>query len=231
MLAIIQKEFKAFFSSFIGLGVMVAFYVLLSLYVWYLTGNILDFGFAELTVFFDLNPWFFLFFIPALAMRSFAEEFELKTFDLLRSLPISMESITLGKVLGLFLVVMVVLLPTWVFVYSIGQLGNPIGNYDASLITGGYISILLLCLSFISLSCLASALVEKQALAFVLGVLFNFVCWQVPQELPILNSISLFEHYQVISKGVLELASISFFVGFNLIVFALIQVRLRLKFR
>jgi ABC-2 type transport system permease protein len=231
MWVIIQKEFKAFFSSFIGLGVMVAFYVLLSLYVWYLTGNILEFGFAELTVFFDLNPWFFLFFIPALAMRSFAEEFELKTFDLLRSLPISMEAITLGKLLGLFIVVMVVLLPTGVFVYSIGQLGNPIGNYDASLVAGGYISILLLCFSFISLSCLASAFVEKQALAFVLGVLFNFVCWQVPQELPSLEFISLFEHYQVISKGVLELGSISFFVGFNLVVFALIQLRLWLKFR
>ncbi len=230
MWAIIQKEFKAFFSSFIGLGVMVAFYVLLSLYVWYLNGNILEFGFAELTVFFDLNPWFFLFFIPALAMRTFAEEFELKTFDLLRSLPILMEEITLGKVMGLFAVVLVVLLPTWVFVFSIGQLGNPVGNYDSSLIAGGYISILLLCLSFISLSCLASALVEKQALAFVLGVFLNFVCWQVPQELPILESISLFEHYQVISKGVLELASIGFFVGFNLIVFALIQLRLRLKF-
>lgn len=231
MLPIIQKEFKAFFSSFIGLGVMVAFYVLLSLYVWYLNGNILDFGFAELTVFFDLNPWFFLFFIPALAMRSFSEEFELKTFDLLRTLPISMESITLGKVLGLFLVVIVVLLPTYIFVYSIGQLGNPIGNYDASLVAGGYISILLLCLSFISLSCLASSLVEKQALAFVLGVFFNFVCWQVPQELPNLESFSLFEQYQIISKGVLELGSIGFFVGFNLIVFALIQLRLRLKFR
>ncbi|MFD3393887.1 ABC transporter permease [Aquirufa sp. OSTEICH-129V] len=231
MWAIIQKEFKAFFSSFIGLGVMVAFYVLLSLYVWYLTGNILEFGFAELTVFFDLNPWFFLFFIPALAMRSFAEEFELKTFDLLRTLPISMESITLGKVLGLFLVVGVVLLPTFVFVYSIGQLGNPVGNYDASLVVGGYISILLLCYSFISLSCLASALVEKQALAFVLGVFLNFVCWQVPQELTSLETISLFEHYQVISKGVLELGSIAFFIGFNLIVFALIQLRLRLKFR
>lgn len=231
MWAIIQKEFKAFFSSFIGLGVMVAFYVLLSLYVWYLTGNILEFGFAELTVFFDLNPWFFLFFIPALAMRSFAEEFELKTFDLLRTLPISMESITLGKVLGLFSVVGVVLLPTFVFVYSIGQLGNPVGNYDASLVVGGYISILLLCYSFISLSCLASALVEKQALAFVLGVFLNFVCWQVPQELTPLETISLFEHYQVISKGVLELGSMAFFIGFNLIVFALIQLRLRLKFR
>ena len=231
MWAIIQKEFKAFFSSFIGLGVMVAFYVLLSLYVWYLTGNILEFGFAELTVFFDLNPWFFLFFIPALAMRSFAEEFELKTFDLLRTLPISMESITLGKVLGLFLVVGVVLLPTFVFVYSIGQLGNPVGNFDASLVVGGYISILLLCYSFISLSCLASALVEKQALAFVLGVFLNFVCWQVPQELTSLETISLFEHYQVISKGVLELGSIAFFIGLNLIVFALIQLRLRLNFR
>jgi hypothetical protein len=81
------------------------------------------------------------------------------------------------------------------------------------------------------LSCLASALVEKQALAFVLGVFFNFVCWQVPQEIPALSSFSLYEHYQVISKGVLELASIVFFIGFYLLVFALIQLRLRLKFR
>ena len=90
MLAIIRKELSHFFSSFLGLGIMTAFYVLMGIYLWWLDGNILYYGFAEMQVFFDLSPWIFLFFIPAICMRSFAEEFEMRTFDLLRTLPLSM---------------------------------------------------------------------------------------------------------------------------------------------
>ena len=62
MWAIIQKEFNVFFTSFIGIGLMFSFYLLIGLYTWFFQGNVLDFGFAELSVFFDLSPWFFLFF-------------------------------------------------------------------------------------------------------------------------------------------------------------------------
>jgi ABC-2 type transport system permease protein len=230
MFAIIRKELGSFFSSFLGLGIMTAFYVLMGIYLWWLDGNLFDYGFAELRVFFDLSPWFFLFFIPAISMRSFAEEFEMRTFDLLRSLPISMQSIVLGKLLGSLLLVFIILIPTAVFTYTINQLGSPVGNFDASLIIGAYVGLILLCGVFICLSTLASALVSKQSLAFVLGLIFNFACWQGMQEIPALETWSVFSHYQQLSKGVIDGGSILYFWGLCTVLTGLIRLRLDLKF-
>ncbi|MHA8052150.1 ABC transporter permease subunit [Aquirufa sp. Wall-65K1] len=235
MWAIVQKEYQSFFSSFIGLGLMLAFYLLTGLYTWVFEGNVLDFGFAELSVFFELAPWFFLFFIPALSMRLFSEEYALKTFDLLRSLPVSDWDILLGKILGTFAVVLTSLLPTLFFVYALSSLGSPEGNYDSTLIVGGYISIILLGLAFICLSALASSLTNKQALAFVLGVAFNFLFWQGPQELALIplfaqvdiDLYSLNFHYRNISKGVLGMSDLAFFIGFDLVVLGLLLLRLK----
>ena len=230
MWAIISKEFKSFFSSFIGLGIMTAFYVLMALYTWFLPGNILDYGFAELTVFFDLSPWFFMFFIPAICMRLFAEEFELKTFDLLRSLPISLENIIVAKVLAVLGMILVALLPTSIFVYSIGALGDPVYNYDGAVIAGGYVSLFLLCFLFTCLSALASALVEKQALAFVLGLVFNFLVWQGMQEIPALVEYAVLNQYQQIAKGLITFSGLVYFLGLGFMCIGLIDLRLRIKF-
>ena len=230
MLAIIRKELSQFFSSFLGLGIMTAFYVLMGIYLWWLDGNILDYGFAEMQVFFDLSPWFFLFFIPAISMRSFAEEFEMRTFDLLRTLPISLNSIVLGKLFATLILVIIILIPTAVFVYSIGQLGGPAGNFDASLIIGSYVGLVMLCSVFICLSTLASVLVSKQSLAFVIGLVFNFICWQGMQEIPALETWSVYAHYQQMSKGVIDGSSVLYFLGLGLLLSGLIRLRLDLKF-
>lgn len=230
MLAIIRKELSQFFSSFLGLGIMTAFYVLMGIYLWWLDGNILDYGFAEMQVFFDLSPWFFLFFIPAISMRSFAEEFEMRTFDLLRTLPISLNSIVLGKLFATLILVIIILIPTAVFVYSIGQLGSPAGNFDSSLIIGSYVGLVLLCSVFICLSTLASVLVSKQSLAFVIGLVFNFICWQGMQEIPALETWSVYAHYQQMSKGVIDGSSVLYFLGLGLLLSGLIRLRLDLKF-
>ena len=209
---------------------MTAFYILMGIYLWWMEGNILDYGFSEMRVFFDLSPWFFLFFIPALSMRLFAEEFEMRTFDLLRSLPIRMNSILLGKLLGAFFLVAIILIPTAVFVYSISQLGSPVGNYDASLVIGSYVGLLLLCAVFVCLSTLASALVSKQSLAFVLGLVFNFAVWQGMQEIPSLETWSVYAHYQQLSKGVIDGGSVLYFFGLCAALTGLIRLRLDLKF-
>jgi ABC-2 type transport system permease protein len=230
MWAIIRKDLSQFFSSLLGLGIMTTFYVLMGIYLWWLDGNILDYGFAEMQVFFDLSPWFFLFFIPAICMRAFAEEFEMRTFDLLRTLPVSMNSIVFGKLLGTFFLVLVILIPTGIFVYSIGELGSPEGNYDASLIIGSYTALVLLCAVFICLSTLASALVSKQSLAFVLGLVLNFACWQGLQEISAMETWSVYAHYQQMSKGVIDGSSALYFVGICSVLIGLIRLRLDLKF-
>jgi ABC-2 type transport system permease protein len=231
MWAIVQKEFNSFFSSFIGLGLMISFYLLIGLYSWFFQGNILEYGFAELSVFFDLSPWLFLFFIPAISMRLFSEEFEAKTFQLLRSLPIRLEYMLLGKWLSMALVLLCLLLPTLLFVFSVGQLGSPRFNLDVSVVIGGYLALFQLAISFISLSALASALTAKQALAFVLGVVFNFICWQGPQEMSSFLGLdwqfnSLAYYFQTMSRGVLPLGGIAYFLGFNGLVLAIIWLRL-----
>jgi ABC-2 type transport system permease protein len=230
MVAIIRKELSSFFSSFLGLGIMSTFYILMGIYLWWLDGNILDYGFAEMRVFFDLSPWFFLFFIPAISMRAFAEEFEMRTFNLLRSLPISMQNIVSAKLLASLLLVVIILVPTGLFTYSISQLGSPAGNYDASLIIGSYVGLILLCAVFICLSTLASALVSKQSLAFVIGLVFNFACWQGMQEIPSLETWSVYSHYQQMSKGVIDGSSVFYFLGLCLTIIGLIRLRLDLKF-
>ncbi len=154
----------------------------------------------------------------------------MRTFDLLRSLPIRMNSILLGKLLGAFFLVAIILIPTAVFVYSISQLGSPVGNYDASLVIGSYVGLLLLCAVFVCLSTLASSLVSKQSLAFVLGLVFNFAVWQGMQEIPSLETWSVYAHYQQLSKGVIDGGSVLYFFGLCAVLTGLIRLRLDLKF-
>jgi ABC-2 type transport system permease protein len=230
MWPIIQKEFNVFFTSFIGIGLMFSFYLLIGLYTWFFEGNVLDFGFAELSVFFDLSPWFFLFFIPAIGMRQFSEEFELGTFHLLRSLPISIETIILAKIVSQIVLLAIILMPTIVFIYSIGALSSPAFNMDYGIVFSAYISLFLLMVVFVCLSALASSIANKQALAFVLGVFLNFVLWQGPQEIAKIFNFdltfqSLSYHFQNIGRGVLDFSSISFFLGLILMIIGLIHLR------
>jgi ABC-2 type transport system permease protein len=209
---------------------MFSFYLLIGLYTWFFQGNVLDFGFAELSVFFDLSPWFFLFFTPAICMRLFSEEFELGTFNLLRSLPISIERIIFAKILSQIVLLAIILIPTIVFIYSIGTLSSPAFNIDFGIVFSAYLSLLLLIIVFVCLSALASSLANKQALSFVLGVFLNFVFWQGPQEISKIFNFdftfqSLSYHFQNISRGVLDFSSIGFYLGLILMIIGLIILR------
>lgn len=234
MWTILKKEYVSFFSSLIGLGLLSIFFLTIGLYSWFFEGNIFDYGFSELSIFFEISPWFFMFFIPALCMKLYAEEFELKTFGLLNSLPITLNRIILGKSLGAICVVITCLLPTLLYVLSIGQLGNPINNFDSSLLIGAYLSILCISIVFVFLSSLASALSNKQPLAFILGVFFNFTFFQVPEEFKTFTNLnwellSLKYHFLNLSKGLIDFSDIVFFIGFSLIIYSFLLVRLKAK--
>ncbi|MHA8050024.1 hypothetical protein V7S79_02805 [Aquirufa sp. ROCK-SH2] len=234
MWAILKKEYFAFFSSLIGLGLLSIFFFTIGLYTWFFEGNVFDYGFAELSVFFEVSPWFFMFFIPALCMKLYAEEFEQKTFSLLNSLPISLNQIIIGKSLSALMVVITCLLPTFLFVYSIGQLGSPKNNFDTSLLMGAYLSIICISIVFIFLSSLASVVSNKQPLAFILGVFMNFLFFQIPEELKSFSGFdaeffSLKSHFLNLSKGLIDFSDIFFFGGFSLVIYSLILFRLKSK--
>jgi len=226
MFTLIKKDIMAIFSSWMGWGTIMSFFVLMGVYVWIIDGNVLDFGFAELSVFFDLSPWFFLFLVPALSMNSLSEEVDRGTFQLLRSLPISTGQILLAKTVSLITIVLITLVPSLLFVYAIGHLGLPKNNFDSSLILGGYLALILLNFSFISLGVLASSLTKKQPAAFLLGLVFNFLFWQGANELGI-DIIDFSIHYQSMSRGLISFGDLLFFGGFTGVVIGVTQIRLR----
>lgn len=227
MFPLLRKDVLAFFSSWMGWGTISSFFILMGVYVWVIDGNVLDYGFAELTVFFDLSPWFFLFFVPALSMNSFSEEMDRGTFQLLRSLPITSNQILLSKFGALAFIIVCTLLPSILFIKSIALLGLPEGNYDSSLILGGFIALFLLVLCFVAMGLLASSLSNKQPVAFIVGLGMNFVCWQGAKEVG-LDFFDLSSHYDRMSMGVVSFNDLLFFAGFIMLLLGFI--RLRLKF-
>jgi ABC-2 type transport system permease protein len=226
MLTLFKKDVLAFFSSWMGWGTISSFFILMGVYVWVMEGNVLDYGFAELTVFFDLSPWFFLFFIPALAMPSFSEEIDRGTFQLLRSLPLTLHQILLAKIGALSFIIFCTLVPSVLFIQTIAVLGSPKNNFDSSLIWGGYIALWLLIACFILMAMLASSLSRKQPVAFILGIVLNFVCWQGAKTLG-LTAFDLSVPYDRMSMGVLALSDLCYFGGFMMLVYGMIRFRLR----
>ena len=226
MFTLLKKDVLAFFSSWMGWGTISSFFILMGVYVWVIDGNVLDYGFAELTVFFDLSPWFFLFFVPALSMNSFSEEMDRGTFQLLRSLPISTNQILFAKLGALAFIVLITLLPSVIFIQTISVLGLPENNYDSSLIIGGFIALFLLVSCFVTMGVFASSLSKKQPVAFILGLVLNFIFWKGAQELGI-NTLDLSSHYFRMSMGVLSFSDLLFFMGFITLLLGAIRLRLR----
>jgi ABC-2 type transport system permease protein len=225
MFSLIKKDVISLFSSWMGWGTISSFFILMGVYVWVIDGNVLDFGFAELSVFFDLSPWFFLFMVPALSMNSFSEEMDRGTFQLLRSLPLTINQILTAKVISLVCIVLITLIPSILFVYAIGALGLPAKNFDSSLILGGYLSLFLLNLCFIALGILASSVSKKQPVAFLVGLVLNFLFWQGAKEIG-LEWMDLSFHYNRMSMGLIRTEDLVFYVGFLAIVIGITQIRL-----
>jgi ABC-2 type transport system permease protein len=226
MFALFKKDVLAFFSSWMGWGTISSFFVLMGVYVWVIDGNVLDYGFAELSVFFDLSPWFFLFFVPALTMSSFSDEVEKGTFQLLRSLPITLGQVLSAKLLALIFISVLTLLPSLLFVQTVAVLGFPKSNFDSSLILGGYLALFLLILCFVGLGVLASSLSRKQSVAFIQGLVLNFFFWQGAKEIG-LEALDLSSHYNRLSMGLLSFSDLIFFLGFFLLLWGSIRFRLR----
>lgn len=225
MFAVVKKDFIGFFTSLLGIGIMVVLFISMGLFTWVLEGNILDFGFSEMSVFFDMIPWLLLLFIPALSMRLFAEEMENKSIDLLRILPISTEKIVFSKLLAAFFVVAVILLPTLIYVFSIKQLSVN-HSIDFSIVWGQYIALILLSITFIQLATLASLFTNRQSLAFVVGLVINYLSWEgMLQVKPLfpnwldVDFLSLKVHFANLSQGLIRVSDLFFFFGLNLLLY------------
>ncbi|WP_421754747.1 gliding motility-associated ABC transporter permease subunit GldF [Croceimicrobium sp.] len=225
MIALIQKEIRSFFGSIIGYLVILVYLLINGVFLWLFPGNfnILDGGYASLGNLFTISPWVFLFLIPALSMRLFADEKKAGTLEILLTKPLSDLQIILAKyIAGLFLLLLA-LLPTLLYYYSVYELGNPAGNVDSGGTFGSYIGLLFLGGAFLSIGLFASSLTDNQIVAFLLAM---FLCFFVFYGFDQIAGFDLFgsadllilklginEHYVSMSRGVLDSRDLLFFVS------------------
>lgn len=224
MIAIIRKELQQFFSSLAGYIAIILFLVVTALYLFVLKdSNIFDLGYATLEPFFSLAPWVFIFLIPAIAMRSFSEEFKTGTFEILKTLPVSNWKIVSGKYAAVLIVAVIALIPTFLYPLTISALAGSAG-IDSGGIAGSYIGLVFLAAVFASISIWSSTLSSNSIVSFLLGVFF---CLLIYFGFSALSRLSIFSgnadyyiemlgidlHYQNISRGVIDSRDIVYFLS------------------
>jgi ABC-2 type transport system permease protein len=224
MIPIAKKELHQFFSSLTGYITIVLFLLVNSLYLFVLKdSNIFDFGYATLDKYFELAPWIFIFLIPALSMRSFSEEFKTGTFEILRTRPLTIRQIILGKYFAVLVVILVALLPTLLYVLTIYSL-SATANIDVGGITGSYIGLIFLAAVFAAICTWCSALTSNAMIAFLVG---SFGCLMVYFGFNALSKLPVFTgnadyyiemlgidfHYRSISRGIIDTRDVVYFLS------------------
>ena len=225
MYALFKKEVSNFLSSLIGIMVIVVFLLITGLFLWVFQSdfNLLSYGYANLDGLFILAPWVFLFLVPAITMRSFAEENRTGTIEMLFTKPLSDWQIILAKFLACVVLVLLALIPTGVYYFSVYRLGFPMGNLDSGGIMGSYIGLFLLSSSFVSIGIFCSSVTGNQILSFILSVFlcgFMYIGFEFIYSLSLFGPIDLFiqqlgmsAHYSSISRGVVDTRDILYFLG------------------
>lgn len=235
MLAILKKEINSFFASPIGYLVIAIFLVLNGLFLWVFKGefNVLDYGFADLSPFFLLAPWILIFLIPAVTMRSFSDEKKQGTLELLLTKPIAHINIILGKYFGAFVLILIALLPTLLYVYTVYQLGNPIGNLDMGSTLGSYFGLLFLIAAYTAIGVYASSISENQIVSFIIAVFICFLFYIGFEGIADFGSSHFIEqlgmrvHFKSMSRGVLDTRDILYFLSVT--VFFLILTKININ--
>lgn len=224
MFAIYFKEINAFFSSLIGYIVVGTFLVLMGLVMWVFPDySVLDNAYANMDALFGIAPMIFLFLIPAVSMRTFAEEKQSGTIELLVTRPVSDWQIVGGKFLACLTLVLFSLLPTVLYYITVYQLGAPKGNLDSGGIMGSYIGLFFLAGAFVAIGVFASSLTNNQIVSFVLATFlcfFSYMAFDSLSKLPIffgktddiVQSIGISYHYDSISRGVLDSRDVVYFL-------------------
>ena len=220
--AIFKKEFKSYFNSPIAYIFITVFLVLSS---WLFLRGFFIFGQANMRSFFGLMPWIFLFFVPAVTMRLWAEEKKLGTMEILMTLPVRDHEVVLGKFLASFCFLMLTIALSFPLVITVAFLGDP----DGGPIIGSYLGVLLMGGAYLAIGLFVSSLTENQIIAFIISIVLIFaliiigqdiVLFAVPNLLvPILSYLSLEVHFDSITRGVIDSRDLIYYfsvIGFFL---------------
>ena len=231
MWSICKKELRQFFSSLTGYIAIIVFLLANGLMLFVFKDNILDFGYATLDRFFELAPWILLLLIPAITMRSFADEFKGGTFEILQTRPLSRWQIVGGKYLGSLIVVLIALLPTIVYFFSIQALSSNEG-IDTGATIGSYIGLFFLAAVFTSIGICVSSFTSNSVVAFIISLI---ACVLLYYGFSATSQLAVFEggadyyiemlgidfHYRSISRGVIDTRDIIYFLS---VIFLLLTI-------
>jgi ABC-2 type transport system permease protein len=235
MYALLKKEIRTFLSSLIGYVVIAVFLLLVGLFMWIFPGdlNTLQMGFANIDTLFFISPWVFMFLIPAITMRSFAEEKRSGTIELLFTRPLTDFQIIFAKYLAGWLLVIIALIPTLIYYFTVYRLGTPVGNIDSGGTWGSYVGLLLLASAYVSIGLFASAITNNQIVAFLLAAVlcfFMFTGFQSLGNFELLGSLDepikklgIQDHYASLSLGLIDTRDVIYFVALNAIFMMLTQ--------
>lgn len=224
MIQILFKEINSFLNSLIAYIIIAVFLTSIGLLMWvFPETSVLDYGFADMSSFFSLCPYIFMFLIPAITMRMFAEEKRGGTMELLLTRPIRDIDIILGKYFaGVFLVAFSIL-PTILYYFTISYLGNPVGNIDTAGVVGSYFGLFLLGAAFTSIGIFASSFTENQVTAFVIAVFLSFLLYfgfnaisglDIFRHMAdLIDQIGMMYHYNSMSKGLIDTRDLIYFAS------------------
>ena len=215
MLAIFRKEVNQFFSSPIAYIIMGVFLTAVGLLLWVFPDtSLLENGYADMGAFFSLTPYVMLFLVPAITMRSIADEVRAGTLEWLLTKPVSRWGVVGGKFAASWLLVVLTLLPTLLYYVTLYQLGSPVGNIDSAGVFGSYTGLVLLAGVFVAIGTWASSLNDNQVVAFVLGVFFCFLLYVGLSALAgllapgvlayYLSYFALDEQYRALGRGLID---------------------------
>lgn len=225
MIGIYVKEISNYFSSLIGYIVIGIFLTLLGLMLWvFPDSSILNYNYASFQQLFSVTPFLFLFIIPAITMSSYAEERGAGTLETLLTKPISDVQIVIAKYLANISLVLLMLLPTIIYYYSLYQLGMPKGNLDSGAIAGSYIGLFLLASIFVAIGLFSSSLSRNQIVSFVVATFLSFffyLAFHYISKLPVfigtldyyIQMIGIEYHYQNISRGLIDSRDVVYFLS------------------
>ncbi len=224
MIALLKKELWSFFGNWTAWIIIAAFSLIGSLFLFFFENdsNIFDIGTASLQSYFVLAPWLLLFIIPAVSMKTLAEEEQNGTLNWLFSQPLKISEIILGKFLAVWMVGILCIIPSFVYLYTIYVLGIPEGNIDLGATFGSYFGLLLLIAAFSAVGILASSLSKNQIMAYLLAVFLCFIFYFGIEQLAsykllggadyFLSSLGFYQHFIAFTKGLIDTRDVFYFL-------------------
>jgi ABC-2 type transport system permease protein len=227
MKSIVLREIKSFFGSPIGYLVIAVFLIGNGLFLWVFEGeyNILNSGFADLSPFFTLAPWILIFLIPAVTMRSFSDEKKQGTLELLLTKPLSIWQIVNGKFLGSMLLIVMAIVPTFIYVKVISSLGMPEDNIDMGSTLGSYFGLLFLISAYSAIGIFTSTLSENQIVAFIVAVFlcfffyfgFESMATITPGFQALISGLGMQNHFKSMGRGVIDTRDVVYFTSITVL--------------